>query len=283
MACAPKRIMFVGRCPRFSSGAATAIFMSTVSAPQGAAHNGLGFGRTVSEFAMPRFRIVLAALGLAAMAPPALAQSDPAATPTPPKRPLVNAQAPAAAQSPGNLPAAARRSSSPVGNRLRSDTHTVNPRAISAADKAILDQVDGYFNAIRVMSGKFVQIGPDGQRTTGSFWVSKPGKMRFDCRSAVAVAGAGRWDVGRRAQSQARHADLYFIGRGAPAALPACRSHRPHPGFAQVIALGREQSGHQCGSRGAASVGDSAQHPAELSRSELHFADSGSSPIRAGL
>jgi outer membrane lipoprotein-sorting protein len=204
---------------------------------------------------MPRFRIVLAALGLAAMAPPALAQSDPAATPTPPKRPPVNAQAPAAAQSPGDLPPPPEFVAG--GQPLEVDTHPVNPRAISAADKAILDQVDGYFNAIRVMSGKFVQIGPDGQRTTGSFWVSKPGKMRFDYDppSPLQVLADGT-SVAVRNRKLATQ-DLYFIGQTPLRFLLADRIDLIQD--SRVIALGREQSGISVVLEEKSSVGGSAR------------------------
>ena len=31
-----------------------------------------------------------------------------------------------------------------------------------------------------MLSGKFVQVGPDGSRSTGAFFISKPGKVRFE-------------------------------------------------------------------------------------------------------
>ena len=31
-----------------------------------------------------------------------------------------------------------------------------------------------------MLSGKFVQVGPDGGRTQGDFFISKPGKVRFE-------------------------------------------------------------------------------------------------------
>jgi len=44
-----------------------------------------------------------------------------------------------------------------------------------------------------VLSGKFVQIGPDGSRSTGAFFISKPGKVRFeyDPPSPIAVIADG--------------------------------------------------------------------------------------------
>jgi outer membrane lipoprotein-sorting protein len=50
----------------------------------------------------------------------------------------------------------------------------------SAADAADLDRVSAYMNGIHTMRGSFVQIGPEGQVSTGKFYILKPGKMRFD-------------------------------------------------------------------------------------------------------
>ena len=33
---------------------------------------------------------------------------------------------------------------------------------------------------MQMLSGKFVQVGPDGRRTQGEFYISKPGKVRFE-------------------------------------------------------------------------------------------------------
>src|SRR5262249_53548435 len=46
--------------------------------------------------------------------------------------------------------------------------------------KGILDQVNRYFNSITTLVGNFVQVGPDGSRSEGDFYLQKPGKVRFD-------------------------------------------------------------------------------------------------------
>jgi outer membrane lipoprotein-sorting protein len=43
-----------------------------------------------------------------------------------------------------------------------------------------LEKINGYFNSITNLSGKFVQVGPDGGKTEGEFYMSKPGKVRFE-------------------------------------------------------------------------------------------------------
>lgn len=50
---------------------------------------------------------------------------------------------------------------------------------MSDADKATLDRVSAYLNTIHTMKAAFVQIGPDGQVDEGTFYIEKPGKMRF--------------------------------------------------------------------------------------------------------
>lgn len=46
--------------------------------------------------------------------------------------------------------------------------------------KAQLEKINSYFNSVTNLSGKFVQVGPDGNKTAGDFYMSKPGKVRFE-------------------------------------------------------------------------------------------------------
>lgn len=43
----------------------------------------------------------------------------------------------------------------------------------------VLQGISSYFNAIRTMQGQFIQIGPNGERSEGTFYLSRPGKVRF--------------------------------------------------------------------------------------------------------
>jgi len=52
--------------------------------------------------------------------------------------------------------------------------------ALNAEQRAIVDRVNSYLSSVTVLSGKFVQVGPDGRRTQGDFYISKPGKVRFE-------------------------------------------------------------------------------------------------------
>src|SRR6267378_647557 len=46
--------------------------------------------------------------------------------------------------------------------------------------RATLEKVNNYFNSVTTLVGKFVQVGPDGNKTEGLFYMQKPGKIRFE-------------------------------------------------------------------------------------------------------
>jgi len=54
-----------------------------------------------------------------------------------------------------------------------------NPN-LEPKQRALVDRVSAYLTRVQVMSGDFAQIGPDGRRSQGQFYVQKPGKVRFD-------------------------------------------------------------------------------------------------------
>ena len=51
---------------------------------------------------------------------------------------------------------------------------------LNPEQRAIIDKVNNYLSAMQVLSGKFVQVGPDGRKSQGNFYISKPGKVRFE-------------------------------------------------------------------------------------------------------
>jgi outer membrane lipoprotein-sorting protein len=52
--------------------------------------------------------------------------------------------------------------------------------AFDAKQRALLDKISLYLTSVQSIVGNFVQIGPDGGRTTGNFYLQKPGKVRFE-------------------------------------------------------------------------------------------------------
>ncbi len=51
---------------------------------------------------------------------------------------------------------------------------------LSTEQRAIVDRVNGYLSGVQTLTGKFIQVGPDGSRTQGDFFISKPGRVRFE-------------------------------------------------------------------------------------------------------
>jgi outer membrane lipoprotein-sorting protein len=46
--------------------------------------------------------------------------------------------------------------------------------------RALVERVSAYLSNMKTLVGDFVQVGPDGRRTEGQFYVQKPGKVRFE-------------------------------------------------------------------------------------------------------
>lgn len=51
----------------------------------------------------------------------------------------------------------------------------------------VLQNISNYFNSIRTMQGQFIQIGPNDERSEGTFYLSRPGKVRFRYQPPVRV------------------------------------------------------------------------------------------------
>jgi len=49
-----------------------------------------------------------------------------------------------------------------------------------AAQKAEAAKASAYLSALQTLVGQFVQVGPDGGKLTGDFYIMKPGKVRFE-------------------------------------------------------------------------------------------------------
>jgi outer membrane lipoprotein-sorting protein len=64
---------------------------------------------------------------------------------------------------------------------------------LSDADKKDVERVEAYLNSVKSMNGRFLQIGPDGLSTEGQFWLSRPGRLRFeyDPPSPILIVGDG--------------------------------------------------------------------------------------------
>ena len=48
------------------------------------------------------------------------------------------------------------------------------------SQRALVDRISAYLSSVQTLIGDFVQIGPDGSRTVGKFYLQKPGRVRFE-------------------------------------------------------------------------------------------------------
>jgi outer membrane lipoprotein-sorting protein len=66
--------------------------------------------------------------------------------------------------------------------------------AFTDRQRALVDKVSAYLSSVQSMTGDFVQVGPDGRRAEGQFFILKPGKVRFEYNppSPVQVIADGR-------------------------------------------------------------------------------------------
>jgi outer membrane lipoprotein-sorting protein len=56
------------------------------------------------------------------------------------------------------------------------------PRAavLSDAEQAELSRVQAYLNGMRTLKARFLQVAQDGKTATGTAWLERPGRMRFE-------------------------------------------------------------------------------------------------------
>jgi outer membrane lipoprotein-sorting protein len=95
----------------------------------------------------------------------------PQAKPAIPSQALgARAQAPQATQAPNPI-------TNPFAALLG---RAVTPGVLNSDQRAIVERVNTYLSSVQALTGNFVQVGPDGSRTQGEFFISKPGRVRFE-------------------------------------------------------------------------------------------------------
>jgi len=52
--------------------------------------------------------------------------------------------------------------------------------ALDASQRGLIDRVNVYLMSVQNLVGDFVQVGPDGRRSEGKIYLSKPGRVRFE-------------------------------------------------------------------------------------------------------
>jgi outer membrane lipoprotein-sorting protein len=51
---------------------------------------------------------------------------------------------------------------------------------LDASQRALVDKANTYLSGLNTLVGNFVQVGPDGSRSEGQFYLQKPGRVRFE-------------------------------------------------------------------------------------------------------
>jgi outer membrane lipoprotein-sorting protein len=118
---------------------------------------------------------ILAAMIACLAACPALAQGTPL--------PLTGSTTAPGARAPAQAPRVAQNQPpSPASNPFAALLGKSNSAsgALSAEQRTIIGKINSYLSSVQQMSGKFVQVGPDGSRSQGDFYISKPGRVRFE-------------------------------------------------------------------------------------------------------
>jgi outer membrane lipoprotein-sorting protein len=155
---------------------------------------------------------IIGAFALSVFATSAIAQSAPM---------QLAPQAPAAPQT---QPAPQKRDTRPVAPAVQPSAPPLaatapftaranQPGGFNANQRALIDRVSLYLSTIQTLIGDFVQVGPDGTRTEGQFFLLKPGKIHFAYNppSVIEVVADGSSVVvrDRRLATQ----DLYPLGQ----------------------------------------------------------------------
>jgi len=150
--------------------------------------------RMAIRFANHCGRTALALLittAVAGAATPAQAQTVPIPKPAPKGRDMqISASEP-------RPPTTTRASPTAPPNPVIPDPRRNAPANIfatfDAAQKAQAAKVSSYLSSLQTLVGNFVQVGPDGSKIKGDFYIQKPGKVRFeyDPPSPIAIIADG--------------------------------------------------------------------------------------------
>ncbi len=69
------------------------------------------------------------------------------------------------------------------------------PAKLSDADKAEIVRAEAYLNEVLTLKARFLQSAPDGQIAEGTFYLSRPGKLRLDYDPPVPILIIGAYSL----------------------------------------------------------------------------------------
>jgi outer membrane lipoprotein-sorting protein len=155
------------------------------------------------RFRLPAARTALALLIAASIggaATPSFAQTAPApdaqAVPIPkpaPKRRDMPISAADGQKAPVTTGATQVSPPNPIIPDPRRNVPTSLFSSFDDKQKAQAARVSNYLSSLQTVSGNFVQVGPDGSKVKGDFYIQKPGKVRFEYEppSPIAIIADG--------------------------------------------------------------------------------------------
>ena len=66
--------------------------------------------------------------------------------------------------------------------------------AVANDKKVAIDAISSHFTSVPTMTGEFIQFGPNGEQTGGTFYIHRPGRIRFNYEdpSPIMVVSNGK-------------------------------------------------------------------------------------------
>jgi outer membrane lipoprotein-sorting protein len=129
---------------------------------------------------------ILIAASIGGIATPSLSQNVPIPKPAPKGRDTTSA--PDGQKGPMTTGATQATPPNPVIPDPRRNVPASLFAAFDDKQKAQAAKVSNYLSSLQTVSGNFIQVGPDGTKTKGDFYIQKPGKVRFEYESPSPIA-----------------------------------------------------------------------------------------------
>jgi outer membrane lipoprotein-sorting protein len=89
---------------------------------------------------------------------------------------------------------------------LAQEQGAAQPRALTDAERQLITEINEHNSAIKTMVGRFLQIDTRGQRIEGTFFLERPGKIRFrydpPSRQEIMSLGRGFYVIDRKEKTQ---------------------------------------------------------------------------------
>jgi len=80
------------------------------------------------------------------------------------------------------------------------------PRRLTEEEVALINEISAHNSAIRTMAGRFLQIDTQGNRIEGTFFIERPGKVRFrynpPSREEIISVGRGFYVIDRKEETK---------------------------------------------------------------------------------